>query len=67
MVKKVVCIDKGTRTYLTLGKVYEVVRKDGITTMIIDDSGIANWYSSNRFKDYVEEKKEYVIGQIVGN
>ncbi len=49
---KVVCIDKGNNSDLTLGKIYGVVEdfRSYNRVIIIDDTGSSYWYSPERFR-----------------
>lgn len=47
---KIKCIDNyGLEKSLTIGKIYEVIKEDGVCYKIIDDSGYKCWYVTFRF------------------
>ena len=53
----VVCVDKATNRYITVGKEYEVVEEDGLPewlTLIKNDIGGVDMYPKRLFKAKVE-------------
>ena len=52
-------------TYLTIGKSYETMDKNGSLIKIVDDSGVFNWYYMENFitlDDIREEKLNLLLG-----
>ena len=57
---KVVCVDIGNTTHLTLGKIYEVIDKNDYlhTIIIIDDNSNYTGYFYWKFKSIETVRKE---------
>ena len=57
--QKVVCVETGSYTHLTIGKIYDVVGFWGIGGVtVIDDKGIECHMLSSRFKPHTETEAE---------
>lgn len=62
---KVRCIEKNIENMkLTYGKIYEVIKEDGIGYKIVDDLGREEFYCKERF-EIVEEPRTYTAQDIL--
>lgn len=57
---KIKCIDKGIFSYLTIGKTYEVTRKDENLYWIINDKDAEDWYFKNWFISLSEYRNDKI-------
>ena len=57
---KVKCIGNVGESNLTIGKTYEVTRKDENLYWIINDKGIEDWYPKELFKTLAEMRNDKI-------